>query len=595
VDDTTAETLVNWTINGGPSLVSAARQTDASVVRLTLDAAAVPGDVTFDLTGLTDPAGNAISAVAGQGLTSTDTTAPSATSATAVGIVGIQNDTLEVVFDDLLVESDITNPANWVLQAPVGDALDLTGCTVAWDATERTALATLDSPAELDFQVNDTFLLSFLNVRDLGGNSLGSSTVGGFAAVENVLPEIETVWVRQAPEDDEVVVVFTEPVAEPDADVLGTLTDGAGSDVANAVTSQRVPGEPRQLEFDFNTPVTAGINELDLAGVLDVAGNPFISIAAAAIAAEDTNEIDLDALSTSVTAVSGADNDTLVVTFDRAPSRWTLFDLANYTLTLAATSQDLTGAAIAYDGALEVTLTLDGGLAIETGASYTLEVDGIDTAQGVAPSAAVSAAVTAAGDAVAPAVSAGQVRLDPSAPLTSAIVEFSEAMDATELVDTANYSIGATNPTSVTALGARAARVTFAGGLIEGDTLDLTVSDLAGNVGVASQAIGAADISGPTVVSVTPVSVEGTGGDFVWVQFSEPVTQASATDPGHFALTVGGAGVSLYQASLTYDSSNDRTRIQLTALNELDVNSTASVIVSGVEDVSGNAMPAAQT
>ncbi|MEO0652137.1 MAG: hypothetical protein AAFZ65_15800, partial [Planctomycetota bacterium] len=104
VDDTTAETLVNWTINGGPSLVSAARQTDASVVRLTLDAAAVPGDVTFDLTGLTDPAGNAISAVAGQGLTSTDTTAPSATSATAVGIVGIQNDTLEVVFDDLLVE-----------------------------------------------------------------------------------------------------------------------------------------------------------------------------------------------------------------------------------------------------------------------------------------------------------------------------------------------------------------------------------------------------------------------------------------------------------------------------------------------------------
>ena len=590
VEQSSAENLGNWTVNGGLSITGVERLGIENVVRLTMDGAAVPGDYTIDASGVTDPAGNAMTVIVGASITSTDSTAPAISTAAATGATGLGNDTVTVQFDDWMISAEVTDNTNWTVESPVGNALDVSTATITYDGPTRTAVLTLVSASEQEFQVGDDFAVSLAGARDLGGNAVDTTPETGTPSVETDQPGIEAVWVRNAPDDDQVVVVFDEPVAEPDGFVTATLNDGTGTVLGTATAITRVSGETRQIEVTFGQAVATGSDTIDLVGVLDVAGNPAFPADDAATAPESGAALALNDPSSGATAISGEANDSLTLAFDAVPSTWNLFDLANYTLRVGGVPQELAGSTIEFDGSQTVTLNLKGGFAIQTGDSYTLEVDGLFTAQGVELTSADTAVVVAGGDAIAPTVGNGLVRLDPFDSSSSVIVEFDEAIDESDLVDTTAYAVGVTNPDSVTRLGARTARATFSGGIALSDTLDITVSDLAGNPGAVSRVVAAADSTAPTPTGATGTAVSGIGGDVLEVVFDEPVTANTATAISSYALTINGFPADLAGSIITYASTTNTATIALPPTVDFDAGGLASLAVGGVSDVSGNAM-----
>lgn len=592
VELASAETAGNYGFSGGISVLAAKRLGDESVVRLTLDQTVVPGEFTVAVNGVLDPAGNAMAPVVGLAVASTDLDAPAITGAVGQGVEGLDNDLLTLQFDDLLIESEVTDPLNWIVESPIGTSLDTSGASVVWNGPSRTATLTFDAGNDIDFQVGDDFRVSLVGVRDLGGNPILALAATGTPTVESDYPEVEAVFVKDAPADNVVVVVFDEPIAVPDSFVDALHLDEFGGVFGLPAATARVAGHPRVLELTFPDVVVAGAHQLNLTGVLDAAGNPFFGIQFETVAAQDFSEPTLDAGAVALSAVSGESNDLISVVFDVSPSTWGLFDLANYSLSLGGVPQQLSGSSFSFDGDRTVTIELSGGLALQRGSTYTLEVDGLESAQGVALAFADSAVVIAGGDALAPDVAADRVRLDPSDPASSLIVEFDEAMDAVDLEAPASYAIGATAPTSVTRLGARTARLTFAGGVLVGDTLDVTAADLAGNVGAVSRLVTAADVGAPTILSATAESVPGFGGDRLHVVFDEPLTQSSATSASNFGLRINGSLVDIDGAVATYDSNSNTVTLQLPAGVDFDGAGTAEATAEGLIDLSGNAMPA---
>jgi hypothetical protein len=590
LEETSAELVGNYALSGGLTVTSAVLLGDASVVRLSLDGPAVPGVHTLDVSGLSDPAGNLLDAVVGAELISTDTTAPSAVSAAATGLEGLDNDRLRVVFDDLLYEDDVTDSSHWIVESPQGTALDTSSVTVSYDPDSHSATLVFDAGDGIDFQVDADFSVALSGVRDLGGNLIGAGTLTGVADVERRQPQLEAVYVRDTPFENQVVVVFDEPLAEPDAFVAADLQSSAGAFLSSAAQLDWDAETPREVVLSFGQVVTAGNQRLLFLGAQDAAGNPFLGVDQHPIAAQDDQEPALDGGSSALLATSGEGNDVLTLVLDRRPSRLGLLELERYTVIFGGDEQDLSGAELDFDGDLTVTVTLAGELALATGGSYTVEIDGIESAQGVAMSAADSAVVMASGDLVQPSLVAGRVRLDPADSAHSLVVEFSEALDADDLEDASLYQIGLTPADSATRLGPLSARVTFDGGVAVSDVLEVTARDQAGNVGLMSAAVTAADTVGPLVATVEAEAVSGAGGDLLWVTFNEPLAAHTALVPGPYTLTVDGSPVDLSSAQFGYSSLGNRVRIELPAGTEFDVLGTVAVTIEGIEDVSGNAM-----
>jgi hypothetical protein len=175
------------------------------------------------------------------------------------------------------------------------------------------------------------------------------------------------------------------------------------------------------------------------------------------------------------------------------------------------------------------------------------------------------------------------------------LIEMSEALDPTDATDVNLIDLnGATHPDTAELLGLRTIRATFSGGVIAGDTIDITCADLAGNSGVASRAVTNADSSGPLVVSVSGTSVSGAGGDIVTVLYNKQVELGSALSASNYTITNGGAALSLNGAALTWSSSTRVVTILLADGQNLQPGVALNVQVSDVYDHAGLAMsPAA--
>ncbi|MEM8710411.1 MAG: Ig-like domain-containing protein, partial [Planctomycetota bacterium] len=144
----TAEVIGNYTVSGGVNVTAASLRVNGTTVDLTLDAPAVPGDNTIAVAaGIEDAAGNASDAVAATAITSTDTTAPAAASIAGGTVSGPENDTITVVFNDNMIESEVESLANWTIESPLGSAFDATGATIAYVDSTRTATITLGAGA----------------------------------------------------------------------------------------------------------------------------------------------------------------------------------------------------------------------------------------------------------------------------------------------------------------------------------------------------------------------------------------------------------------------------------------------------------------
>lgn len=587
VDPTNAETTGNYVPSGTQNVLSASLLPDDETVRLVLSEPIVPGLHTIAVSGITDLAGNTLVAVAQQALTSTDVDAPTATAVSLRGEMGLDNDRVEVVFDDLMVEDEVQDPDNWTIESPVGNPLDPSLASIVYSADSNSAVLTFDGGDDISFQFGADFAVSFGAMRDLGGNEVTADVYPGDVDTESGTPTLESAWVRDAPNQNQVVLVFDEPMANfDDADAVYRLRDQNGFLLGMPVATPTRSSDGRSVTLTFGMVVTS-TNHVDVLGVTDVAGNAFFPELMEPIENEDSQELDFDLAQSSVTTVSGESNDRFQILFERRPSTFGLTDPANYSLSGAGDTVSLAGAVFEFDGDAVLTVHLGEGVDLVNNAAYTIEFSGLTTAQGVPMSGSQSEVHPALGDNIAPVLPTGSVRVDAAGQGDSLLVDFDEAVDLDSSTDTGNYLLEGLAPILAERVGPRTTRLSFAVPVNIGDTLDADVEDLAGNLGQLSRLVTAADSSGPLVTGVEGSIAPGFGGDRVLVRFHKPVDPTVATTASNYAVSTGGQALDLTSASLTYNSIDNEVTIRLPAGQELLAGQSMQVTVDGIVDHAG--------
>ncbi len=598
LDPTSAEDVNNWAIAG--INLQTATLVSSRVVRLVFDDTAVPGDAPLSISSVKDLAGNVMVAAPAQSFTSSDLLAPAGVSSLAEAIEGLDNDTLYVSFNDRLIPSEIEDAANWIFESPVGAPLDLSSATIVYDIDARTATVTLGPGTGIDLQTDTNYTVSWVGVRDLGGNAISPAALVGAVRAEVVLPTVISAFI-DAVAPNSMYVRFSEPCQKVD-DLVGLtqfqVFDNTGmlKGVALGATPQ-ASGLGVELVFGF-APIV-GSDTLTLRGVLDAAGNPLFSVTNLALESEYGLAPTLDTFQSSFSTVPGERNDVIELVFDRPLSPWGLLDASRFDIELGGQDLDLSGATITFDGQSTITITLDGAGSpnLETGASYDLTFHDVFSAQGVYADPNITHSIVSSGDASAPTLPVGWARVDASSPVDTLLVVFSEALESVSAQAVGNYMLnGVTAPDTVELIGWRTVRCVFSGGVAVGDTLDFSgVADLAGNIGVGTRAVTAADVSGPVLLSAQATSVAGPGLDRIEVQFNRPLELGSALNPTNWTLSMGAHSYDLTDARMRWSSASFSVVIELPSGQELEFGSTVTVGASGLSDVAGLALSPAAT
>ena len=598
VDQLEAENAANYAVSGGLTVLGAMRLPSLEVVQLTLDGLAVPGDVTVDVSVVEDLAGNGMAPVAGLALVSSDEDAPVATVVSASAPEGADNDELVVRFDDEMLEAEVETEANWAVESPVGNPLTVTGnVTIDYVPASRTATLTFVAGG-VNFQTGDDVGVAFTGMRDYGGNTVDSEQVTGLVDVESDYPTLESVWVETLA-TNRVHVRFSEPVqflddvydadTNPDGHTHYVLRDAGGTQ-KGLYDSFVADADGLGGAIVFTAGATAFVDTLDVRGIADLAGNPLFPLFDVPISAEDSSGPGFDPGLSVAATVPGEDNDIIVLTFDRPLSSWGVEDPANYEVELGGNFVDLSAADIDFDGDRTVTfdLTAQGSDFLSNGQVYDVRADNLMTAQGVEMGAQDADTMTPFGDAVAPDLPLLRTRLDATDAGNSVLLEMTEAIDPADLADVLNVDISGTNPDTVTVLGHRSVRATWAGGVTAGQVVNVDYADLAGNgSGLVSRAIQGVDTSGPVVVSVAGVATSGVGGDWVSVQFDFPPNVATASDTTNYTVEQGGESVDLGGAWVRYSSTDATVYLMLADGVELDAQESVRVTVDGVTNHAG--------
>ncbi|MCB9915838.1 MAG: hypothetical protein H6828_11945 [Planctomycetes bacterium] len=600
LDGTAVATLGNWTVSGltvsGANLLGT-----PDVVRLTVTGGpAVPGTNTLDVASQADLAGNAMgSAQTGIAITSTDTTAPTALSASAVGAEGADNDTVMVFFDDNMVQAEVENTAYWTVESPIGTALTVTGSTISYDDTARRATLTFDAGNGMFFKSGDDFRVTLATMTDISDNALPATSLTGNVSVESNRPYAHWAY-KEASATNEVVLYFSEhmdgtdslfhPTTNEDGTRYELYTSGAALKGSPTGATVLDGGLGVRLVFGFTVDPT---DLLTVAYGTDLAGNEMFPASLLPLDVEDANEPGLNLPASPLVAVSGERNDQITVVFDRAINPWGATDPANYDVASGGSSLDLSQATFTFDGDSTVSILLDGATAdsVQSGDTYDFTVTGLRTAQGVE----LSAPATSLGEAVqgdistGPVVGPGKIFVDRANP-DSLLVFANEALDPTLAEDEARWNWNSGNfPTLATLIGPTVVRLTFSTNTSAGTPLAYDVVDLAGNHGGATfDQVLAFESSAPLLTSVSGTAVAGAGGDWISIVFDEPTELSTCLDPANYSVTNGGAPVGITGVGAWYDSTNMSANFFLDAGYELEASSSVTVTVSGVQDFSGN-------
>lgn len=382
---------------------------------------------------------------------------------------------------------------------------------------------------------------------------------------------------------------------------VADMTGGIDTGIATyAPTISTAVGTPFQATATYAvTPVAS--DTLRVYGVTDLAGNQMAPSIGFALVAADASEPALaGGGSNTVEAISGEDNDQIVVSFDMDVHPAGVTDIANYTLDDGA-SVDLTGATVEQTASDAVMITLGPNSDVNIGSAgtYAVSMNNLRSLQGVQRTVADSdGGVPVLGDTTAPSVGAGDAKLDPVI-ASAVLIEFDEAMDAAAAAAIGNYAIVGNITTAAAIVNPRVVRVTFQNQPVVSDSVEITIAgqtDLAGNaaVGNASVVIVAADDTSPTVSSVAGVT--GSGRHTITVTFDEPWTPASAVAPGNYAARiVGGSAISLTGATFTASSTSDAVEIMLAEGTYITTGDDVGVTVANVMDVAGNIIVTAET
>lgn len=604
LDVVTATDTNNYTFN--PAIViNGAMLVDGTTVRLELADVAIPGDVTLSVAqAVSDPAGNDLGAGFGpSAITTTDNTAPAPIVAAASAIEGIDNDTLTVLFNDMLIPAEVESVGNWMFESPVGQAVDLLNATVSYDANIRVATLHFAGPDGFALLGTDDFAVAFANLRDLGGNSVDANPIGGAILAEGQRPALESGYAVSGGAGNQIIIRFSEPMRNVE-NLYNASTNATGvrfGQVDSVTSVETFPQTALSLDDGLGVLLTFGAaidtsGSLNIIGLIDLAGNLLFPVLGLPIAPEQVTAPGLGS-SPSLLASSGIDNDTITLQFGVPMSRWRLLDPSQYTLreSISGTVIDLTGATFSFDGNDTVTVGLIGPAFEELGAAiaYDLDLnqdpaDPLRSVQGVpiaAPETAASVAVT--GDVVNGPTNGGSLALVDPLDGNSAIIVFDETVDMLSALSAPGYDFNGSTALSLTEYSARSVRATFSIPVTIGGTLEIqntAAVDSAGNAagGLISLAV-TEDTTAPTISSTVATVTQGAGGDTVVLTFNEELDPAQASNRSNYLLTVGGQAIRV--ATATY-STNDGT-VTLVP-DDLEDGATVLVTVDGVGDLSGN-------
>ncbi len=604
LDGTAVANLANWTVSG-LTVSNATLLGTPDVARLTLTGGpAVPGLDTLDVSNQSDLAGNAMPAPAtGLAITSTDSTQPSVVSGFASAISGANNDWIQVTFDDEMVAAQVENPVNWAVEAPIGTSLDTTGATIVYEAGPRRATLTFDAGNGIFFKAGDDYQVTLSGMTDISGNSMSGGSFSGDVDYETDRPYAHSAYAESSI-NTEVVVYFNEPM-----DYLEDLWD-AGSNVDGTRYTVRdsfgvLRGHPSTatslddglgVRLGFGFVINAG-DTIDVMGATDLVGNYMFPALDLTLGVESGTEPALNLGGAPLVAVSGEQNDTIEIVFDRRMNPWGILDPSNYDISTGGSSLDLTRATFEFDGDQTVSIRLDGVGAdsLQAASQYDFSVSNLRSDQGVQMSVPDTAlTVNVSGDiTTGPTVGTTDVRLDRANP-DSILVFADEALDPALAEDESrwNWNTG-TFPTSATLIGPKTVRLTFASNPTAGTPLAYDVVDLAGNNGGATfRTVQAFETAAPVLLLTGGTSVAGEGGDFISVVFNEAPELSTGLNVGGYSVTNGGVNIPLTGTGAWFNSALNEVNFYLAAGYELDPNQAFSVTVSGVSDHSGNVMPA---
>ncbi|MDZ4774792.1 MAG: hypothetical protein SGI72_16830 [Planctomycetota bacterium] len=593
--ETIAETTSNWSVSGTQNVTTATLLTGGDSVLLEFDAVVIPGDVTFGALNVTDLAGNAMTMITGVTIGTTDTTAPSPVTVVGYAIEGAFDDTISVVFDDDMIESEVETPANWTIESPIGISITTTGDPIVYNTSTKTAVLTLLNAGNL--ARGSSLSVAFANCRDIAGNTVTATAVTGTIVSETTLPVVRQIY-RETVALDHMVVTFSEPVLNAD-DAYDVFTNPEGVRYILRTSVGALLGTPTsmvpspgflsvRLGFGF---VVNSTDTLDVLGIVDMCGNPLFPEFAFPTVAEATTAPSLSTLS--LTSLAGENNDFVSIQFDRPMNPFKLLDPTNYAVVGPATL-DLANAQFRFDGDDTVIIGLRNftGHDIATGGSYTITATNVWSAQGVKQTSVVAAPGNiAVGDSTSPTVAIGDVRIDPST-ANALLVTASEALDITTAQNPAFYDYDSGNvPTAAARVGQSTLRLTFAVAPVIGQNLQLSITDLAGNVsGTITRAVAAADATDPLVASVAGLSVPNLGRDQIFITFDEQVDTDTALFPSNYTLTNGTRTFNPAATRVTYDSVTRTVVISLPSGSELDTSAVLNVTVQNVADFGGNVM-----
>lgn len=602
LDSAAIGTLPNWTV-GALTVGSATLLGTPNVVRVTLtDGAAVPGIQTVDAINQTDLAGNAMAAAVGVAITSTDSTAPSITTTFGEAPEGADNDIVTVWFNDDMVASQVEDPTNWTIESPIGNALDTTGATVSYNAALRMADLFFDAGNDVYFTKDNGYRVTIANATDISANEVTATSLDGTVLFETNAPYADFAW-RDSVLNTEIVVRFSEHMSELD-DLYNASTNVTGVRYVvrdNGGTLRGSPSSVTVLENGLGARLTFGFvinasDTLDVLGATDLVGNYLYPTLDLTLPLEDTTEPDWGVQVTPLLSISGERNDVITLIFDRNLSPWGTENFNNFTINDGVDDLNLSGADFAFDGDDTVVITMDGATAdsLQAADTYSFTVDNLQSEYGTtmtAPSVLPGNGVT--GDTVnPPVIGASDVVIDRSYP--NAILVFAdEALDVTATEDTSRWLYnGGTVPTSADLVDPQTVRLTFPIAPVAGNNLAYNAMDLAGNqTGAAAQVVLASESTAPILVSVNGTSVPSEGGDYVSVQFDEPVELSSALHTGNYSVSNGSNAIAITGSGAWYESSTNTVNFFLASGYEFDVSQALSVTVSNISDNSGNLMP----
>lgn len=431
--------------SAGQTALDATLLWPGDVLRVTFDAALVPGVDSLALENLFDLAGNALIAIPVQPVSSADAIPPTLASVSANAASGFSNDTVVVQFSEPVLPADATDLARYELFS--GAVVPLVDASIAYDAPTRTTTITL---AEIDLVTGSVFALTCSGIRDVSGNPLPPGTgvvtlVSGDATPPSALAAQQNTVID--PFGTTLDVAFDEPVALDAAPPPQFLLDGG----TLPVSVQTLAGGAA-ARLVFATPTLPGIAVLDVVGLRDPAGNAAGTITLAVVGADLTAP---SLVGATASAIAGIASDRLTATFDEQvlPSDAVL--AAHWSLeSPIGDAVSISAATFAYNALTRtVTIDLPAGANLATGASYALSASAIHDVGGNVLPPGSSSTGTVAGDSTAPTIVVADRNqaADPGNRIVD--VTFSEEVSAATAQVAANFNVSGTpNTQSATLL-----------------------------------------------------------------------------------------------------------------------------------------------